>query len=165
MNEIIKIDDIKSKIYTIRGKQVMLDSDLAKMYQVETKVFNQAVKRNIDRFPGHFRFQLTQEEYDYLLRSQFVTSSSTHGGRRYLPYVFTEQGVAMLSAVLRSDIAIKVSIAIIDAFVEMRKIINNNSLILERFERIETRLSIHDEKINQLFAFNKIDINLLKGLL
>ena len=79
MNKIIQIDEVKSKIYTIRGKQVMLDSDLAKMYQVETKVFNQAVKRNIDRFPEHFRFQLIQEEYDYLLRSQFVTSSLTHG--------------------------------------------------------------------------------------
>lgn len=111
---------IQSLIYVIRGKQVMLDSDLAILYQVETKTFNQAVKRNIERFPENFRFQLKKEEYDSL-RSQFVTSKEGRGGRRYLPYVFTEQGIAMLSAVLRSDIAIQVSIRIIETFVEMRK--------------------------------------------
>src|SRR5690606_28593125 len=101
--------EIKNFIYTIRDKQVMLDSDLAKIFQVETKVFNQAVKRNVDRFPDNFRFQLTQDEFDTInLRSQFVTSSLNYGGRRYLPFVFTEQGIAMLSAVLRSDVAIKV---------------------------------------------------------
>ncbi len=94
---------IKNLIYVIRGRQVMMDSDLAMLYQVETKAFNQAVKRNIERFPEKFRFQLTKEEYDSL-RSQFVTSNGK-GGRRYMPYVFTEQGIAMLSAVLRSDIA------------------------------------------------------------
>ena len=105
---------IKNLIYVIRGQQVMLDSDLAMLYQVETKVFNQAVKRNIERFPEKFRFQLTKEEYDSL-RSQFVTSNGK-GGRRYMPYVFTEQGIAMLSAVLRSKIAIQISIKIMDAF-------------------------------------------------
>lgn len=94
---------IKNLIHVVRGQQVMLDSDLAKLYQVETKVFNQAVKRNIERFPERFCFQLTKEEYDSL-RSQFVTSEGK-GGRRYLPYVFTEQGIAMLSAILRSDVA------------------------------------------------------------
>ncbi len=95
---------IRNLIYVVRGQQVMMDSDLAILYQVETRVFNQAVKRNIERFPEKFCFQLTKEEYDSL-RSQIVTSNGK-GGRRYMPYVFTEQGIAMLSAVLRSDIAI-----------------------------------------------------------
>ena len=99
--------DIQSLIYTFRGQQVMLDSDLATLYQVETKVFNQAVKRNIDRFPEEFRFQLTKEENDSL-RSQIVTSNG-RGGRRYLPYVFTEQGIAMLSAVLKNNVAVQVT--------------------------------------------------------
>ena len=108
MHEVIVNEEtIQKKIFTIRGKQVMIDRDLAEMYGVETRVFNQAVKRNIARFPESFRFQLTEEEYKNL-RSQFVTSSSGHGGRRHLPYVFTEQGVSMLSAVLKSERAIEV---------------------------------------------------------
>ena len=106
--------DVKSLIHVIRGKQVMLDSDLAMLYQVETKVFNQSVTRNIERFPENFRFQLTKEEYD-VLRSQNATSNG-RGGRRYLPYVFTEQGIAMLSGVLRSDVAVQVSIRIMNTF-------------------------------------------------
>jgi hypothetical protein len=151
MNEIV-IDEqnIKNKIYTIRGVQVMLDEDLAKLYQVETRVFNQAVKRNIARFPEHFRFQLSQYEFENLT-SQFVTSSIKHGGRRHLPYAFTEQGVSMLSAVLKSDIAIEVSIKIIESFVSMRKIISSNSLMFERFERIEERLNVHDENFRKIF--------------
>lgn len=148
----------------------MLDSELAEIYGVETKAFNQAVKRNIERFPEHFRFQLTVEEVQELvedssqsnLRSQSVTSSSddslrspsvtlknenlrsqnvspTHGGRRYLPYVFTEQGVSMLSAVLRSETAIKVSIQIINAFVEMRRFLQNNASIFARIDSMENR--------------------------
>jgi len=154
MNELI-IDEqnIQNKIYTIRGIQVMIDEDLAKLYQVETRVFNQAVKRNIKRFPKSFRFQLTEDEYKNLT-SQFVTSSilsSKHGGRRHLPYVFTEQGVSMLSAILKSDIAIDISIKIIESFVSMRKIINSNTLMFERFERVEQRLSLHDENFNIVF--------------
>ena len=96
--------EIQNMIYTFRSKQVMIDRDLAYLYNVETKVLNQEVKRNLNRFPEHFRFQLTEEEYKNL-RSQFVTSSedNAHGGRRYMPYVFTEQGIAMLSAVLKSE--------------------------------------------------------------
>ena len=154
MNElIINEQNIQSKIFTIRDIPVMLDSDLSQMYGVETKQLNKAVNRNLKRFPEHFRFQLTQNEYDNL-RYQNGTSSqntSKHGGRRYLPYVFTEQGVSMLSAVLRSDIAIEVSIKIIDAFVMMRKFISSNSLMFERFERIEKRLFIHDENFNKIF--------------
>lgn len=162
MNELITIDKqtIQDKIYTIRGVQVMLDEDLAVMYGVETKVFNQAVKRNIGRFPEKFRFQLVQEEYDNLrfqkgtssLRSQFVTLESGRGKhRKYLPYAFTEQGVSMLSAVLRSQTAIEVSIKIIDSFVEMRKFISSNADMFLRFERVEQRLSLHDEKFNKIF--------------
>ena len=114
--------DIKSMIYVVRNQQVMIDSDLAMLYQVETKRLNEAVKRNIARFPVEFRFQLNVEETESL-RSQFATSKEDEmkkGGRRYLPYVFTEQGIAMLSAVLRSDVAVQVSISIMKSFVEMR---------------------------------------------
>lgn len=128
---------IKNLIYVVRGQQVMMDSDLAMLYQVETKVFNQAVKRNIERFPEKFRFQLTKEEYDSL-RSQIVTSSGK-GGRRYMPYVFTEQGIAMLSAVLRSDIAVQVSIKIMDTFVEMRRFLASNALMFERINEMEVK--------------------------
>lgn len=135
-DRVMEVSHIQSLIYVIRGKQVMLDSDLAILYQVETKTFNQAVKRNIERFPENFRFQLKKEEYDSL-RSQFVTSKEGRGGRRYLPYVFTEQGIAMLSAVLRSDIAIQVSIRIMETFVEMRKYMANTSLLYDRMNAIE----------------------------
>ena len=147
---IVPVENIQSMIFTVRGVQVMLDSDLATVYRVETRVFNQAVKRNIERFPESFRFQLTAEEFDNLrcqigtsssdsnLRSQFVTSSG-HGGRRYLPYVFTEQGISMLSAVLRSETAIKVSIKIINAFVEMRRFIQHNANIFARLDSVERR--------------------------
>ena len=152
MNELI-IDNqtIQDKIYTIRGVQIMLDEDLAVLYGVETKNLNKAVNRNMDRFPEKFRFQLTQEEYDNLkfqigtsslnasLRSQFVTLEKQHGGRRYLPYVFTEQGVSMLSAVLRSKTAIEVSIKIIDSFVNMRKFLSQNASLFTRIESIEKR--------------------------
>lgn len=118
---ITEIDiDISQFIHTVRGRQVIMDSDLAMLYQVETKKFNQAVKRNENRFPEQFRFQLTKTEYEDL-RSQTVTSNG-RGGRRYLPYVFTESGIAMLSAVLNSDIAISVSIKIMDEFVRIRHI-------------------------------------------
>ena len=119
--------DIRSLIYMVRGQQVMLDSDLAKLYKVETKVFNQAVNRNLDRFPDNFRFQLTKEEFD-ALRSQIANGK---GGRRYRPYMFTEQGIAMLSGILRSDVAVQMSIRIMNTFVEMRRFISNNALLFE----------------------------------
>lgn len=159
MSDAIVLENIENKIYTIRDIQVMIDSDLAQLYQVETKQLNKAVGRNIKRFPDRFRFQLTKEEYDYILRFQNGTSSlEQHGGRRYLPYVFTEQGVSMLSAVLKSDIAIDISIKIIDAFVNMRKFILSNNLMYDRFERIENKLSMHDKKFNQVFKHLKIKI-------
>ena len=148
MNEVIAKEDIKieNMIYEIRGKQVMLDSDLAILYECTngTKDINKAVKRNIERFPTNFMFQLTDDEYNYL-RFQIGTSN-IKGGRRYKPYVFTEQGVAMLSSVLRSETAINMSIKIIDAFVTMRKYISNNlleqkyinNLVLEDHDKIKT---------------------------
>ena len=153
--------DIKSKIYVVRNQQVMMDSDLAMLYQVETKVFNQAVKRNITRFPENFRFQLNKNEYEFL-RSQIVTSKDNNengekGGRRYLPYVFTEQGIAMLSAILRSDVAIQVSINIINAFVEMRHFFANNALLFERISNVELKQLEYqkqtDEKLEQIFEY------------
>ena len=160
LDSVIEINHIQSLIYVIRGKQVMLDSDLAMLYQVETKVLNQAVKRNIERFPDRFRFQLTNEEY-INLKSQFVTSSldsgSGYGGRRKLPYAFTEQGIAMLSSVLRSSIAVQVSIRIMETFIEMRKYMANTSLLYDRMNAIEERQITYqnetNEKFNKVFAY------------
>jgi len=154
-NEILKIsnEDIKSLIYTIRGKQVMLDSDVAKLYNYETKFINLAVKRNIKRFPKEFCFQLQQKDFANL-RLQFATSSlqsESYGGRRTLPYVFTEQGVAMLSGILKNDTAIQVSINIMKAFVEMRKFISSNSQMFERLTNVEYKLLEHDKKFNEVF--------------
>ncbi len=146
--------DIRSMIYTIRGQQVMLDSDLAFLYQVETKVFNQAVKRNSSRFPERFCFQLTQEEFDSL-RSQSVTSNGK-GGRRYLPYAFTERGILSAAWVLKSDIAVAMSIKITDEFVEMRKFIASQDLLLNRIiqnERRQEQFQLEtQEKFNQIMA-------------
>ena len=148
--------NISKLIYTIRNQQVMLASDLAMLYQVETRVLNQAVKRNQNRFPERFCFQLTKEEAANLT-SQIVMSSSAHGGRRIPPYAFTEQGIAMLSAVLRSDVAVEVSIRIMDAFVEMRRFIVGNAHMFERIERVELKQLTYqketDEKFEQVFDF------------
>ena len=114
--------EIQNMIYTIRGKQVMVDSDLARLYQVTTGNLNKAVKRNLSRFPKHFCFQLTEHEYKNLrFQNGSSSSNNNYGGRRYMPYVFTEQGIAMLSAVLKSDIAVEVSVKIMNSFVEMRR--------------------------------------------
>ena len=129
------IDDmnIQNKIYTIRGFQVMIDSDLAQLYGVETKHINQAVKRNETRFPKDFMFQLSKEEFENW-RSQIVTSNSDKMGLRRPPYAFTEQGVSMLSAVLKSEIAVDISVKIIRAFVEMRKIINSDNALFYKID-------------------------------
>ena len=188
---------IESKIFMIRGKQVMIDRDLAELYGVETKRITEAVKRNIERFPEEFRFQLTKEEYEFLksqivtsknendslrsqiatlktekdvLRSQFATSkteepiSVTRGGRQYLPYVFTEQGVAMLSAVLHSETAIQVSIRIMDAFVQLRHYVSEQvlktddkaelaeirRLLLLHIDHCDKKFSEQDRKIDKI---------------
>ena len=142
--------EIRNLIYSIRGKQVILDSDLASLYQVETKNLNKAVKRNIDRFPASFCFQLTEEEVENL-RFQTGTSSLSYGGRRYLPYVFTEQGIAMASAILRSDIAVKVSVEIMEAFVEMRRILISNASLFHRLDKIEIKQLETDQKFEAIF--------------
>ena len=140
--------EISSKIYEIRGKQVMLDSDLAKLYNCKngTKSINLAVKRHINRFPERFMFQLTEEECESL-RFQIETSKEGSGGRRYIPYVFTEQGVAMLSAVLNSNVAEEVSIRIMDAFILMRHFIGNN-LLDQKY--VSNMLLKHDSEIKEL---------------
>ncbi len=150
MNDVIITDvELQKKIFTIRSTQVMLDSDLATLYNVETRTFNQAVKRNLNRFPENYRFQLTNDEFDNL-RSQFVISS-VYGGRRYLPYVFTEQGVSMLSAVLKSDIAIELSIKIMNNFIAMRRFISQNAGIFQRLENVEQKLLKHEDNFTKLF--------------
>ena len=135
-------DSIVSRIFTVRGVQVMLDSDLAKMYQVETRVFNQSVKRNESRFPSNFRFRLSMEEYRSLI-SQIVTSkderSETRGGRQKAPYVFTEQGVAMLSGVLKSEVAVQVSIRLMNVFVAMRRTLASIAPVMSRLDAMERR--------------------------
>lgn len=151
---IVQNRDIKDMIYNIRNKQVMLDSDLAKLYQVETKNLNRQRSRNINRFPEDFCFQLTKEEYE-LLRCQNVTSNkeSGSGGRRYMPYVFTEQGIAMLSAVLKSDTAVEVSIKIINSFVEMRKFLLSNKEMLARLDKVELKQLETDKKLEKVFSY------------
>ena len=152
---------IKDKIYTVRGLQVMLDMDLADIYNVEPKRLNEQVKRNIERFPEKFRFQLTKDEYENL-RSQFATLSlesessstkSTWGKHtKYLPHVFTEQGVSMLSAVLTSKAAVEVSIKIMDSFVNMRKFISANNTVFQRLETLEQNQLITNSNIDKIFT-------------
>ncbi|MBI4453570.1 ORF6N domain-containing protein [Candidatus Woesearchaeota archaeon] len=159
---ILSTDNLKSRIYTLRGMQVMLDTDLAGFYHVETKALNQAVKRNIERFPQNFMFQLTKDEFNNL-KSQIVTSS--WGGRRNLSYAFTEQGVAMLSGVLKSDTAVKISIQIINAFVAMRRFISSNAQMFQRLYVVERKQIEHDKKFDEIFdAIQNKDIKPEKGI-
>ena len=159
-------ENIKNLIYTIREKQVMLDSDVAMLYHYSTKRVNEAVKRNKERFPENFCFQLTENETENL-RSQFATSSlekENYGGRRTLPYVFTEQGIAMLSGLLKNEIAIQVSINIMNAFVEMRKFIVNNGQVFARLANVECKLLNQDKLLsNHEKNFEKIFNELQKN--
>ena len=180
-NLIIKDDisneEIKNLIYTIRGKQVMLDSDVAILYHYQTKRINEAVKRNKERFQENFCFQLTTEEIKNIKMpnvvlnlknennwSQFATSSKSenikHRGKKYLPYAFTEQGIAMLSGLLKNDIAVQVSINIMNAFVEMRKFLIQNGQIFERLTNIEYKLLEHDKKFNEVFNQLQVEENI-----
>ena len=147
---------VVSKIFLIRGQKVMLDSDLAELYSIETRRLNEQVKRNIDRFPEDFMFVLTETEYEILM-SQNATSS--WGGRRKLPYAFTEQGVAMLSSILNSETAIHVNIQIIRVFTKMRKIIFDHKDILVQLEKIENKLTKHDDDIALIFQYLKQLLN------
>lgn len=180
-NLIIKDDisneEIKNLIYTIRGKQVMLDSDVAMLYHYQTKRINEAVKRNKERFQENFCFQLTTEEIKNIKMpnvvlnlknennwSQFATSSKSenikHRGKKYLPYVFTEQGIVMLSGLLKNDIAVQVSINIMNTFVEMRKFLIQNWQIFERLTNIEYKLLEHDKKFNEVFNQLQVEENI-----
>ena len=158
---------IKSLIFEVRGRQVMLDEDLSKIYQVETRALNQAVKRNIDRFPPEFMFQLTKKEYDSLkpqivtsnLKSQFVTSS--WGGRRKLPFAFTEHGVVMLSSVLSSKIATQINIAVVNAFIDMRHYAlakpDTNEQIAELRKLLMLYIEKNDKRVNDIIiALNNL---------
>jgi len=151
---------IERKIYLIRGQKVMIDFDLAELYGVTTKRLNEQVSRNKKRFPADFMFRLTKEEAEFLrsqfvisksLRSQFATSNTGRGGRRYLPYAFTEQGVAMLSSVLNSEQAIEVNIAIMRAFVRLRQILETNEELNRRFAAVIRKLSTHDKYFRVVF--------------
>ncbi len=159
------IQSVQNRIYLIRGQRVILDKDIAFLYETETKVLNQAVNRNIKRFPLDFMFQLTKEEVDLLrlqknqdnevipnLRSQIVTSSlESWGGNRYLPIAFTEQGVAMLSGIVNSDKAIQMNIAIMRAFVELRRVLLIKSDFKLQLDLIKDRLSGYDAQLNQIY--------------
>lgn len=162
-----EVKDIQKRIYTIRGKQVMLDSDVAMLYHYQTKRINETVSRNKERFPENFCFQLTEHELEVLksqiatsnenenMWSQIATSSNNenrkHRGKKYIPYAFTEQGIAMLSGLLRNEIAVQVSINIMNAFVGMRKFLSINGHIFERLTNVEYKLLEHDNKFNQVF--------------
>jgi len=181
-NKIIVYDSetIRRKIYTIRGVQVMIDSDLAVFYRIDTRALNQAVKRNIERFPENFMYQLTKDEFeklrskivmsnDKILISQSVTSKEKRGGRQKLPYVFTEQGVAMLAGILRSDTAVKMSIQIINAFVTMRRFIINNAQIFQRIDTVEKKQMQHEletkEKLEKVLdALQNKDLEPKQGI-
>ena len=141
---------VVNKIYEIRGFNVMLDSDLAELYQVETRTLNQAIKRNIERFPEDFMFQLTDIEWQNLT-SQIVISS--WGGRRKLPNVFTEHGVLMLSSVLNSSQAIEVNIQVVRVFTRLRKMLNENTVLKLEIEEIKKKLNSHDKNIELVFSY------------
>jgi len=145
---VVRRASIEKRIYFVRGHKVMIDTDLAVLYRVPTRVFNQAVRRNMLRFPADFMFQVTSDETE-ILRSQFVISS--WGGRRYLPFVFTEQGVAMLSSVLKSDRAIQVNIAIMRAFVKLRELLATHQEVAQRLEEFEKKFQRHDGQIRDVF--------------
>ena len=147
---IIADENLINKIYFIRGMKVMIDRDLAELYGVETKVLKQSVKRNLDRFPSDFMFELTSQEFKEW-RSQFVTSISDKKGLRYPPFCFTEQGVTMLSSVLNSKRAIEINIRIVRLFIRLREIVVSNKEILLKLDQLENRVGKHDVDIDELF--------------
>lgn len=147
--------EIVEKIFIIRGQKVMLDKDLAEMYGVETSVLNQAVKRNISRFPEDFMFQLNNDEYALLISQIVISKQDGRGGTRKLPFVFTEQGVAMLSSVLRSERAIQVNIQIIRVYTKMKQVLLDNKEIWLKIEKIEKALIKNDDEVKTIFKVLK----------
>ena len=163
-NNIVNVNNnVENMIFEIRGVQVMLASDVAKLYQVETRIINQVIKRNIKRFPDTFCFQLTEEEYSNL-RSQLVISrENSHGGTRYLPYVLTEQGIMMLSGLLKSDIAVNVNVQIIDAFVKLRRYVSNSLVNNEMLLNHENRILKLEHTFNKMQEKEKINTIFFEG--
>ena len=144
--------DIRNLIYNIRGKQVMLDSDVATLFEYATKDLNRNVKNNIERFPEYYCFQLTNEEYKSLRCKNFTLNENGRGQhRKYLPYVFTEYGITMLAGLLKSEVAVNVSIRIVNTFIEMRKFLSSNNQIFERLTSVEYKLLDHDKKFDEVF--------------
>ncbi len=150
-SELVPIEFVANKILLIRGQKVMIDSDLAEFYQIATMRLNEQVKRNHDRFPPDFMFQLTTPEYEYLI-SQFAISKKGRGGRRTLPYAFTEHGVLMLASVLRGQKAADVSIFIVRAFVRIREILSSNKELAYKIEELEREQKIQNKHINAIYS-------------
>ena len=154
-------EDIKSLIYTIRGKQVMLDSDVARLFEYATKDLNRNVKNNIERFPEYYCFQLTNEEYKSLRCKNFTLNENGRGQhRKYLPYVFTKYGITMLAGLLKSEVAVNVSIRIVNTFIEMRKFLMINGQVFERLTSIEYKLLEHDKKFDEVFNQLQLEENI-----
>ena len=152
IQEEISNEEIKKLIYTIRGKQVMLDSDVARLFKYATKDLNRNVKNNIERFPEYYCFQLTNEEYKSLRCKNFTLNENGRGQhRKYLPYVFTEYGITMLAGLLKSEVAVNVSIKIVNTFIEMRKFISANRQLFKRLTNVEYKLLEHDKKFDEIF--------------
>ena len=155
MKTVVPSEIIEKKIFLLRGQKVMIDFHLAELYAVPTKSLNLAVKRNMNRFPDDFMFQLTRDETEELegniLRFQIETSKGKRGGRRYLPYAFTEQGVAMLSSVLRSERSVMMNIAIMRAFVQLREMLGSQKELARKLEELERRIEQHDSDIHSIF--------------
>src|SRR3990167_8579757 len=159
MENLVPVEEIEQSIFLIRGQKVMLDMVLARLYGVETKALNRAVRRNKERFPEDFMFPLIAKEAE-ILRCHFGTSSlksrswasNRRGGRRYLPFVFTEQGVAMLSSVLKSKRAALVNVAIMRAFVRLRRLVSSHRVLAQKMTELEKKVGSHDRAINSLFA-------------
>ena len=147
---LIPLGSVTSKIYLIRGKRVMFDSDLSELYSVKTKSLNLAVRRNLERFPSDFMFQLTSDEVE-ALRFQNETSKKGRGGRRYLPYVFTQEGVAMLSGILNSPRAVQANLLIMRAFIKLREMVATNELIRQKIEELERKYEKHDKQFKVVF--------------
>ncbi len=147
--ENIPIEIIEKKIYLIRNQRVMLDSDIANLYGVTTKRLNEQVRRNIERFPEDFMFQLTDEEYK-ILRSQIATSNIIHGGRRYIPYAFTEHGAIMAATILNSLKAVQMSIFVVRAFVKLREIVSGNKELVRKLKELENKYEKHDKDIKAI---------------
>ena len=148
----ISNEEIKNLIYTIRGKQVMLDSDVAQLFNYETKDLNRNVRNNIKRFPEYYYFQLTEEEYKSLRCKNFTLNKNGRGQhRKYIPYAFTEYGITMLAGLLKSEVAVNVSIKIVNTFIEMRKFLSSNGQLFERLTNVEYKLLEHDKKFDKVF--------------